>query len=400
MYDDEIFFILNFLAMVFSGIMVWMIHINKRAGRSIIAMYIMLVLIILNDLGTIMLHPSFQNPGGQFRNYGTTNIWDYVKYFYYITFPYFVTIFLFLYLGSEFYQSYRKIFILQTILEVIAVATFIYYGMNLHFNILYMGYDVNMTGTVINTYHIVSMSIWSFLLYYLLKKRRIHTTPKGEVLQFIYGTSSYVAVMLYTIYIDMLYDKVGPIATTDVIGIIPGILFTFSLLSHKEIHIKPKLEKTMNTEMKTHLEAGKMYMILGDDTKGGNVFMDIVFHNYSGLVITRRNPKAVQEEMHLLKTPILTMNPSGSANTVSPTDLALILKAITEYILASKNAVILIEDISYIFANNDMEDVVNGLENLANIISTNESFLIIEKDFLTKDEKLSLLKVGVKIVTA
>ena len=151
---------------------------------------------------------------------------------------------------------------------------------------------------------------------------------------------------------------------------------TSSTLEKLGIKIETETDKYEQADI--YLESRKTYLIKEDDENHAfELFINSLNRGYAGLGIVRENPDEIKKKYNLSKTPFIWLSTTQKDNIISETDINRITRLIIEFISKSRKSVILIERFDVLFIHNNQQEVIKGLQELKDIVSSRDAILII-----------------------
>ncbi|MEW6069328.1 MAG: DUF835 domain-containing protein [Candidatus Thermoplasmatota archaeon] len=236
-----------------------------------------------------------------------------------------------------------------------------------------------------------------------LKEQGITNTTKVVMLTAVrqIGEDIFGLQDVVTDYIRKPFDRVKLIdSIKKALGEERKIVGKFIKVKRKEKELELELtgEEPKVTPLKYQLESGSSYLIEGRQVERAfDIFKDYVYHNISGLCITRQHIDAVREKYELIKTPILWLSKTPGKNHLSPTDLGMLRETIIEYLKASGESIVMLDGLEYLITHNSFESLLRYLDDINEAVMLSKSRLLIPIDPRTLEEKeLALLERGMK----
>lgn len=169
--------------------------------------------------------------------------------------------------------------------------------------------------------------------------------------------------------------------------ILAGMCAAF--IDRTRIQIEPVVEKALKTEIKHQLNPREGFLVLEKKPeKSFEIFVDLVTHGISGFVVSREHPEKVKEKYKLLKTPMLWLSRTETKDAINPDDLPKLSYIIDDFTRKSTESVILLDGLEYLIIHTGFETVLKYLHELRDIITLNNSRLImpVNKETLSSKE--------------
>ena len=161
----------------------------------------------------------------------------------------------------------------------------------------------------------------------------------------------------------------------------PGLLMTalayaYLVLKHKVLSI-PSMGRASRP---INAVRGNAILMEGRELRPAyNVFLDYLDKGHSGMIICRRHPDRVREELGR-DVPMLWLSSQPGPDRVDPTSLNILLHSVTAFIERSAPAVILLEGVEYLISQNSVDKVLRMLYALRDSVTVAGSKLIVMLD--------------------
>lgn len=151
------------------------------------------------------------------------------------------------------------------------------------------------------------------------------------------------------------------------------------------------------------LTPGRSYLVEEDrPSEAFRLFAKVLDGGYSGLVITRTNPKRVREKFSLEVDRILwlTDRESGSEKTIQPA-LERILWEIENFMSKHSKGLFLLDGLEYLISNNSFEAVLKFVRRLVDTVSEGHHvFLLSLGPATVKEQELKMLEREMEVLRA
>jgi CheY-like chemotaxis protein len=158
--------------------------------------------------------------------------------------------------------------------------------------------------------------------------------------------------------------------------ILAGMCAAF--IDRTRIQIEPVAEKVLQTEFAHWLDPREGYIIIEKKPeKSLRIFVDLVTHGIPGFVVSREHPEKLRNEYGLVKTPVLWLSRVGLENSINPGNFFKLVFAIQDFTKKCEESVILLEGLEYLISQISFETVLMYLQEIKDIMVTNNSRLII-----------------------
>ncbi|MBU7029720.1 MAG: PAS domain S-box protein [Theionarchaea archaeon] len=142
--------------------------------------------------------------------------------------------------------------------------------------------------------------------------------------------------------------------------------------------IQPVAEKMLETELKHRLDPAECYIVPEKrPEKSVEIFCDLTTHGIPGFVISRMYPEKLRRKHNLVKTPMLWLSRSEKGDAISPDDLPKLKYIIGDFTRKSTDSVILLDGAEYLMTQTSFITVLKFLQELKDMITLNNSRLII-----------------------
>lgn len=137
-------------------------------------------------------------------------------------------------------------------------------------------------------------------------------------------------------------------------------------------------EKKLKTECKYWLDPAQCYIITEKKPHITlDVFVDLVTHGIPGFAITREYPDKLRKQYNLVKTPTLWLTMTKTPNALSPEDLPKMNYLVGNFTRKSKDSVVLLDGLEYLITQTTFREVFSHLQELKDMVTMNNSRLII-----------------------
>ena len=142
--------------------------------------------------------------------------------------------------------------------------------------------------------------------------------------------------------------------------------------------LQPVAEERLKTKFDHWLDPAECY-IVGEKRpeKAVEMFCDLTTHGIPGFIISRAYPEKLRRKYKLTKTPMLWLSRSEVGHTISPEDLPKLIYIINDFTRKSEESVILLDGIEYLMSQTSFNTVLKFLQELKDIITMNNSRLIV-----------------------
>ncbi len=172
----------------------------------------------------------------------------------------------------------------------------------------------------------------------------------------------------------------------DELEILAGMCAAF--IDRTRVLVEPIAEKRLKTEFKHWLNPAECYIVTEKKPeKSFEIFVDLVTHGIPGFVISRGYPEKIKKRYKLLRTPVLWLSRSGKENAISPDDLPKLNYIIKDFTRKSEESVILLDGVEYLVTQIGFDTVLKFLQELKDLVVTDNSRLIISLHRDTLSEK-------------
>jgi hypothetical protein len=169
--------------------------------------------------------------------------------------------------------------------------------------------------------------------------------------------------------------------------LITVILFTYGILRFKMFVINPVVEERLlegDSIRTTRIRMKDLpSCILVEERKPDRAFsllMSELSEGAQGLVISRSHPDAIRERYRLERTPIIWLANQPGQDRVEPTNLFILENMVGEFIRKSDRAVVLMDGLEFLIANNHMKKVLKTIYTISDDVVLSNANLIISLD--------------------
>lgn len=125
------------------------------------------------------------------------------------------------------------------------------------------------------------------------------------------------------------------------------------------------------------------------------LFKDLSDSGYPTMVLTSSDPSRQKMDLGLSGSTVIGMTSRDTSKTLKTTNLARILFTLTDFAEKNRKPVMLVDCLHYMLSNNDTMDVAELIQKLIEPIERNDGVLIMSFSLMTKEEKETLLDLGV-----
>gem|GEM_PF-578909 len=176
---------------------------------------------------------------------------------------------------------------------------------------------------------------------------------------------------------------------------ITSLIYAYLVLKHKVLSIP----SSGHVPKRNDAARGDAILMEGRELRPAyGAFLSYMNSGYSGLVICRRHPDRVREEMGAPDAPMLWLSTLPGPDRVDPASLNILLHSATAFIERSAPAVILLEGIEYLISQNSADKVLRMLYSLRDSVTVTGSKLIVlldpdvlyEKDLALVEKEFAL----------
>ncbi|MBU7033227.1 MAG: response regulator [Theionarchaea archaeon] len=154
--------------------------------------------------------------------------------------------------------------------------------------------------------------------------------------------------------------------------------FHNNLLLSKIIEIAPEEEAFNEQKIEKMLERGHSYLIKEKtQEKSYDLFLKLLSQKYSGLCLTRSNPKFIREQYSLKKTPFIWLSNTKSDEFTSSTDLTELSLSIKDFISRAQQSIILLDGFEFLVSKMGFKVMLEFLQSINEFISNSSSILLL-----------------------
>lgn len=145
----------------------------------------------------------------------------------------------------------------------------------------------------------------------------------------------------------------------------------------------------MSSDENTVLREGTSYLFTDKDvSKAYEWFKKLLAEGRRGLVVARTHPSRLQQS-HALDCPIMWIAKSTKATSgvlsLEPTRLMKIHSTISDFVKATKGAVVLLDGLEYLITENGFSAVMKAIQLTNEEVAMNGAFLLVPVDPRTMD---------------
>ncbi len=173
-----------------------------------------------------------------------------------------------------------------------------------------------------------------------------------------------------------------------------GILLC-SVVLKRSVLIIPQHEEFVSMIHSGPLRPGKIYLVLRDEIKAREFFVQAIRSGRQGLWVTRKRPDEARKIHGLVKTPFiwLTGISTDGENCIDPNELGRLTTAITWFIKDATDSIILLEGIEYITSKTGFSTVLKLIQILNDRVMSSGGILLISLNpSAFKPEEMALLE--------
>ena len=159
--------------------------------------------------------------------------------------------------------------------------------------------------------------------------------------------------------------------------LISALIYAFLVLKHRVLNIgastRPaKLRSTEN---------GDSILVEGRTLRPAyELFLTDIKEGRPGMVVCRRHPDRIREEIGLNDLPMLWLSSQPGPDRVDPTSLNILQHSITVFVEKASPAVILLEGVEYLISQNSLDKVLRMLYSIRDTVTVSGSKLIMPMD--------------------
>jgi hypothetical protein len=151
-----------------------------------------------------------------------------------------------------------------------------------------------------------------------------------------------------------------------------------NFIERTRVEVNPVPEKKLKTEFKYWLDPSECYIVTEvKPRKSFDIFVDLVTHGIPGFVISREHPQKIKKKYKLIRTPMLWLSRSGMENTINPEDFLRIDYILRKFTRKSEESVVLLDGLEYLMIQTSFATALKYLQELKDMVITNNSRLII-----------------------
>ena len=160
--------------------------------------------------------------------------------------------------------------------------------------------------------------------------------------------------------------------------------------------VEPVAENRLKTEFKHWLDPAECYIVMEKKPeKSLEIFVDLVTHGIPGFLVSRMYPEKIKRMYKLARTPMLWLSQSEMETVLNPSDLSKLNYIIEDFTRKSEESVILLDGVEYLVTQVGFDTVIKCVEELKDIVTMNNSRLIIPLHEGTLSEReCSILEKG------
>ena len=150
------------------------------------------------------------------------------------------------------------------------------------------------------------------------------------------------------------------------------------------------------------------------ETKPGNVYLveerrpkasfDMFEHGLSsgccGMVVTRELPKKITGDRNIGDSKVVWLTNLVGDGRINPTAIGILMSQLRSFIESNPRTVVIIDGLEYLISLNTYDRMLQFLNQLRDVVMTNESSLIVPLDPRTLSEReVALLERNLEVVT-
>lgn len=194
-----------------------------------------------------------------------------------------------------------------------------------------------------------------------------------------------------------------------VTAVILIILFAAIAFYHSKEKVQLKLDKAqvtleklgvqINTEETTYtqadvvLEPGNIYLISDDEENHAHeLFIGTLNRGFVGLALVREDPRQLRKKYNLYKTPFIWLTKEAVTGIPCEHNIETLSGLIAEFLAKSKQGVVLIDRIDYLFFTNNPEQVIREIQSLHDSVSGTDHIIILtlQPELLSASQKKAI----------
>ncbi len=157
----------------------------------------------------------------------------------------------------------------------------------------------------------------------------------------------------------------------------------------EKLGIKAELENTTYTPSDIILEPKKIYLFKDvEENHGFDYFISSLNRGFLGLGAVREDPRKICRKYNLQKTPFIWITDQRIENVPSEKNVEAITHVMMEFIKKNSKSVIFLEGLDYLLLENGTEVVMKRMHALKDLISLQDSLMIISINPETLDENM------------
>lgn len=151
-----------------------------------------------------------------------------------------------------------------------------------------------------------------------------------------------------------------------------------NFIERTRVEVNPLPEKKLKTECKYWLDPSECYIVTEvKPRKSFDIFVELVTHGIPGFVISREHPQKIKKKYKLIRTPMLWLSRSEMENSINPEDFLKMDYTLRQFTRKSEESVILLDGLEYLMIQTSFATAAKYLQELKDMVITNNSRLII-----------------------
>ncbi|UCE45345.1 MAG: DUF835 domain-containing protein [Methanobacteriota archaeon] len=148
------------------------------------------------------------------------------------------------------------------------------------------------------------------------------------------------------------------------------------------------------------LKPGNVYLV---EERRPRVSFDMFEHGLSngncGMVVTRELPKRVTSERNIGSSRVVWLTNLVGEGRINPTAIGILMSQLRSFIEGNPKTVVIVDGLEYLISLNTYDRMLQFLNQLRDVVMTNESSLILPVDPRTLSEReLALLERNLEVV--
>ena len=159
--------------------------------------------------------------------------------------------------------------------------------------------------------------------------------------------------------------------------LVSTLIYAYLVMKHRVLTIG----KSAHSAKSRRVVRGDSILVEGRELRPAyDAFLDAIREGHQGLIVCRRHPDRLREELDVENVPMLWLSSQPGPDRIDPTSLNILQHSITVFVEKVTPAVILLEGVEYLIAQNSVDKVLKMLYTIRDTVTVAGAKLIIPID--------------------